>query len=87
MVHLKGQRSLTVGGRITVQLVSGLTRLELTKKENLLIFVCSEAVESILEKLETSCTVILRPTVSVMWKVKFFRETQTNVYAEMVRSV
>jgi len=28
-----------VGGRITVQLVSSLTRLELTEKENLLLFV------------------------------------------------
>ena len=31
------------GGRITVQLVSSLTRLDLTKEENFFLFVCSEA--------------------------------------------
>ena len=36
-----------------------LTRLDLTKNENMLLLVCSEAVESILVKLETSCTVII----------------------------
>ena len=49
-----GQRTLTIGGRITVQLVSSLTRLDLTKKENMLLFVLSEAVQSELDKLETS---------------------------------
>ena len=55
------------GGRITGRLVSGLTRLYLTKHENMLFFVSSEAVESNLVKLETSCTVILPSTVSVLW--------------------
>ena len=50
------QRTLTVGGMITVQLVSSLKRLDLTNKENMLLFVYSEAV-----KLETSSTVILPP--------------------------
>ena len=52
-------KTLTVGGRITVQLVSSSKRLELTKKENVLLFVCSATVESKLVKLDTSSTVIL----------------------------
>ena len=39
-------RTLAIGGRFTVRLVSGLTRLDWTKKENMLLFVCSEAVKS-----------------------------------------
>ena len=61
-----GQRTLTIGGRITVQLVSSLTRLDLTKKENMLLFVLSEAVQSELDKLETSHTVILLSKVRVL---------------------
>ena len=41
----------------------------------MLLFACSEAVESKLLKLETSCTVMLPPTVSFLFsataKVKF----------------
>ena len=44
-LHSK-RRRLTVGGRITVQLVSSLTRLDLTKKEIILYFECSETAES-----------------------------------------
>ena len=47
--------------------VSTLTRLDLTKKENMLLLVGSETVESKLAKLETSHAVILPPTVSVLW--------------------
>ena len=61
-----GQRTLTIGGRITVWLVSSLTRLDLTKKENMLLFVLSEAVQSELDKLETSHTVILLSKVRVL---------------------
>ena len=43
-----------------------LTRLKLTHKENMFLFVCSETVVSKLVKLETSCTVILPPIVSVL---------------------
>ena len=60
------QRTFTVGGRITEQLVSSLTRLELTNERNLILFVFSEAVYCNLVKLETSCTVVLPPTVSVL---------------------
>ena len=35
------------GGKITVQLVSSLSRQDPTKKKKMLLFVCSEAVESI----------------------------------------
>ena len=38
------QRTLTVGGRIIVWLVSSLTRLELTNEGNKMLFVFSEAV-------------------------------------------
>ena len=38
------QRTLTVGGRITVRLVSSLTRLELTNEGNIILIVFSEAV-------------------------------------------
>ena len=48
------QRTLTVRGRITVRLVSSLTTLDLTNEENMLLFVCSEAVGSERVKLETS---------------------------------
>ena len=53
-------------GGITTQLVSSLTRLELTKEEKMLLLVGSKAVEPKLVKLETSYTVILPPTVSVL---------------------
>ena len=38
------QRTLTVGGRIIVWLVSSLTRLKLTNEGNIILFVFSEAV-------------------------------------------
>ena len=47
-------------------LVSSLIRLDLTNKETMLLFVCSEAVESKLVTLETSRAVILPPMVSVL---------------------
>ena len=53
-----------------MQLVSGLTKLDLTKKQKLFLFVSSEAVEYILVKLETSCTVILPQTPNVLWRVR-----------------
>ena len=54
-------RTPTEEGMITVRLVSSSTRLDLTKKENMLLFVSSEAVVSKILKLETSRTVILPP--------------------------
>ena len=38
------QRTLAIGGRITVQLASSLTWLELTNEGNIILFVFSEAV-------------------------------------------
>ena len=49
-----------------MQLVSSLTRLDLANKENMLFFVGIESVEANLLKLETSCAMILRPTVTVL---------------------
>ena len=43
-------------------------------QKNVWLLVCSEAVESILVKLETSCTVTLIPTVSVLWPRKHFEK-------------
>ena len=51
----------TVDETINVWLVSSLKRQDMIKKENMFLFVCSEAVESKLVKLETSFTVILPP--------------------------
>ena len=52
------QIKLTVPrGRITVQLVFSLARLNMTKIENMWLLVCREAVESKLVKLETSLSV------------------------------
>ena len=42
-----------MGGRITVQLVSSFARLDQTKKGKFCFFICNEAVESKLVKLET----------------------------------
>ena len=42
--YTPNQRTLTIGGRITVRLVSGLTRLELNNEGNIILFVFSEAV-------------------------------------------
>ena len=55
-----------MGGSTTVQLVSTLTRLDLSSKENMLLFVGGETVDSKLVKLETSRTAILLPTVTVL---------------------
>ena len=57
----QSREQLLLGGSITVQLVSSLTR-----PNNMQLFVCSEAVESKLVKLETNRTVILPQMVSVL---------------------
>ena len=49
-----------------VRLISSLTRLDLAKEENMLLFVRRESVEFNLVNLETSHTVILPPIVSVL---------------------
>ena len=49
-----------------IQLVSSLTGLDLTKKENTSLFACSEGVKYNHVELETSCMLILNPTVSVL---------------------
>ena len=62
----KAEKTHSRGGKITVWLVSSLTRLDRNKKENMWLSVCSEAADAILVKLETSRTMILPPTVSVL---------------------
>ena len=51
-------------GSITVMSLSGL---DCTQQENVLLFVCSKAIKSKPVKLETSCTVKLWHTVSVLF--------------------
>ena len=53
-------------GRITVWLGTSLTRLELTKIEDVWLLVCSEAVKYKLVKLKSSCIVMLPPMGTVL---------------------
>ena len=57
--HCLSQRILTYRTSITVQLTSCLTRLDLTKQVNLLLFNISKATESKQVKREVSCTVTI----------------------------
>ena len=41
-----------------------VNKIRFDQKQNMWLFVCSEAVESRLAKLETSCTAVPPPTVS-----------------------
>ena len=63
------QRTLTVGESITVQLVSSFTRLHWTASLNTNKIIFPSLISSSLVKLETNHTVILPPTVSVLWMV------------------
>ena len=58
ITNCNSQRTLTVGGSITVQLVSSFISL---------VSAASVHTKSSLVKLETSCTVILPPMVSVLY--------------------
>ena len=60
------QRTHTLGGRITIHLVSSLTRLDLTKPQNMLLITCTETTEYKPIKLEASHTNILPPKVTVL---------------------
>ena len=64
---LTDQRTLTVGGSITVRLVASFTRLHETASLNTNKIIFHSLVSFSLVKLETSCTVMLPPTVSVLW--------------------
>ena len=66
-------------GRITVQLASSLTGLDLTRQENLLLFTCSEI------KFETSHSVILPPMVSVLC-IAFYLCEALTIYLRQVSS-
>ena len=48
--------ALTIGERIAVQLVSRFIRLDLTRQENVVLFVCIETTESKPVKQESSST-------------------------------
>ena len=48
-----------IEGRFAVQMVSISLRLDLIKEEDILLFICGEAVEYHLVKLYTSCQVKL----------------------------
>ena len=63
------QRTLTVEGSNTVRLVSSLTSLDTTASLCTNSNIFSFSVRYSLAKLETSCTVILPQTVSVLWNI------------------
>ena len=81
------QGTLTVGRKYhCVQLVSMLTRCDVTKEENMLVFECREAVESNFVKLETGFTVILPLMVNVLWPLRLF-VCKILVYARCYQTV
>ena len=64
------QRTLTVGERITVQLVSRLTELHLTKQKICCYLnIRAETTESKPVKQKSSHTAILPPTMSALWLI------------------
>ena len=72
---------ITVGGRITVQLLSSLTRLDQKQRKKICcLFVCSEAAPYKIVKLQTSCTVILPLSASIICyqNVTFQRRRRTR---------
>ena len=60
------QTTLTIGGSITVRLVSSFTSLDSTTSLHTVSNIVSFLLKSSLVKLETSRTVTLSPTVSVL---------------------
>ena len=55
----------TLTARITVQLVSSVTALDLTQQESVMLYVQTVITESKTFRMETSCTVILPPECSL----------------------
>ena len=76
---VKRQRTLTVGGRITVKRVSSFTSLDSTGSlhTKTTYFLCRSS-PVLLGKLETSFTVILPPTVSVLFNRVHIRLAATS---------
>ena len=58
------QRTFTVMGKNHRTAGLLVNKIRFDQKQNMWLFVCSEAVESRLAKLETSCTAVPPPTVS-----------------------
>ena len=65
-------------------MVSSLTRFDLTKEENILLIVCSKAVESELVNLETSHTVILNPMLRSICEQSYKHFTLINYDSRVV---
>ena len=53
----------------------GLTGFDLCKQEKMLLFVCTETIESKPVQLEIICMVILPPVVSVLWIMDRMKES------------
>ena len=71
------QRTLSARGRIPIRLVSSLTGLDLTKQENLLLFVPMETTDANPVKQKTA---ILPPSVSFFeWKYLYLRPCGSNL--------
>ena len=64
------QRTLTIGGSITVQLVSSLPGLDSVIYVHTNNNILSSFVELKPVKLDTRCTVIIPPKLSVLWCVE-----------------
>ena len=58
MAQLFSQRTLTIGGMEPCAVGLQFHKTGFDQKENVVLFVCCEVVESKLVKLETICTVI-----------------------------
>ena len=73
------QRTVTIGGRITVQHVSGFNKTGTDLRY--VLFVWCEVLESILVKLDTviQYSVILTPTLSVLWIFHVINWSQSSL--------
>ena len=81
-VTIYTKEQLTVGGNITEWLVSSFTSLDSTASLHTENNIFSLLVKSSLVKLETSCTVILPPMVSVLYcgPLVYYQGTNTAAY-------
>ena len=78
-LNVQPENTVTVGGSITVRLVSSFSSLDSTASQHTKNHIFYFLVKSNLVKLETSCTVIILPRVSVLWlNVQQWKEHNTE---------
>ena len=78
------QRTLTAGGSITDWLVSSFICLDSAASQLTKNSIFSSLVKSNLVKLETSCTVILPPMVTVHWLDNCWHEASKTYLAKII---